>query len=180
MNDTKLIQLIQENDEEAIELLMIKYSKLLWKVADGVLNQIGSTEDTEEVVADVFISIWQKPELFSESRSTLKNYLCLICKSKAIDKFRVLTRNAAADIDNLALSSKLELEDSLIRKEKLNLVYDAIASLPEEEQGIIIRRFIYDQKPQSIAKATGMNIRQIENIIYRSKIKIRDFINQRG
>ncbi len=179
MNDTKLIQSIKASDEAAIELLMTKYSKLLWKIADDILCQIGSAADIEEIVADVFIYIWQHPDSFNENRSSLKSFLCLLCKSKAIDKFRQLSRKAAENID-LELADTLNLEASIISQEESKAIHSAISSLSEDEQDIFIRRFIYEQKPKEIAKALSKDIRQVENIIYRSKSKIRNALNQRG
>ena len=74
MNDNTLLQSIQQRDEQAIGILMTKYSRLLWKITSDILCQIGSDADAEEVVADVFISIWQNPEAFDEKRSNLKNH----------------------------------------------------------------------------------------------------------
>lgn len=142
--------------------------------------QIGSDADAEEVVADVFISIWQNPKAFDEKRGNLKNYLCLLCKSKAIDRFRYLSRIAAEDIDELSISDYLGLEDLIIQKEEIQNVYDAIQSLSDKEQCVIIRRLYFDQKPKAIANATGLSVREVENIAYRSKIKIRDFIKNEG
>ena len=180
MNDIKLLQSIKQKDEQAIGMLMTKYSRLLWKIASDILCQVGSDADTEEVVADVFISIWQNPEAFDEKRSNLKNYLCLLCKSKAIDRFRYLSRIAAEDIDELSISDYLGLEDLIIQKEEIQNVYDAIQTLSAEEQCVVIRRMIFNQKPQAIAKATSLSVRKVENIAYRSKIKIRNFIKNKG
>lgn len=157
-------------------MLMTKYSRLLWKIASDILLQIGSDADTEEVVADVFIHIWQAPEDFDSTRSTLKNYLCLLCKSKALDRFRFLSRNACEDIDTLAVSGYLGLEDAIIQEEEIRGVFAAIQTLSPEEQSVVIRRLYYAQKPKMIARATGLSVRRVENIVYRSKIRIRDFI----
>lgn len=180
MNDTKLIQSIKNNDEQAIELLMAKYSKLLWKMANDILRQIGSAADTEEVVADVFIHIWRNPDSFDSGRSSLKNYLCLLCKSKAIDKLRLISRNISLDIDSLAISDYIEADSSIIQKEELSNIYEAIKSLSPEEQSVVIRRLVYNQKPKDISKATGLKVRKIENILHRAKIKIRDYIYKKG
>ena len=180
MNDTKLIQSIKNNDENAIAELMSRYSKLLWKLADDILCQIGSAADIEEIVADVFIYIWQNPDSFDKDRSSLKNYLCIICRSKSIDKFRQLSRKSATDIDSLELSNALDLESQIINQEDIQHLYNAIALLPEDEQDIFVRRFLYEQKPKEISKALSKDIRQVENIIYRSKTKICNALNQRG
>lgn len=180
LNDNKIIQQIKDKDERAIGLLMAKYTRLLWKTAGDILHRIGSDADAEEVVADVFIHIWKNPERFDAARSSLKNYLCMLCRSKAIDRFRVLSRNAAEDIDALSISDYLGLEEFLIQKEEIRCVNAAIKTLSEEEQDVLLRRLLYEQKPGEIAKATGLSVRKVENIVYRSKIKIRDFVSNKG
>lgn len=55
MNDERTISAIKLRDEAAINEVIKKYSKLLWSVSGAVLSCIGSTQDIEECVADVFI-----------------------------------------------------------------------------------------------------------------------------
>lgn len=55
MNDERMITAIKNRSEAAINEVITKYSKLLWSVAGAVLNNMGSTQDVEECVADTFI-----------------------------------------------------------------------------------------------------------------------------
>jgi len=168
-----LISLIRENDEEAIRLLMEKYSKLLWKVVDAVLCDVGSVHDIEECVADVFIQLWQDPGKFDPGRAELKSYLCLIAKSKAIDRFRKLTRHINADLDDVTAAAPDDLEEGLILSERSERLNEAISRLDELEREILIRRYYYDQKPSQIALACGLKVKQVENSLYRIKQRLR-------
>ena len=87
---------------------------------------------------------------------------------------------AAENINGLELANTLNLETSIINQEENQVLYSAISSLSEDEQDIFTRRFIYEQKPKEIARVLSKDIRQVENIIYRSKAKICDALNQRG
>ena len=54
MNDRKTISAIRMLDEAAINEVINKYSKLLWSVSGAVLNNIGSTQDVEECVQNIY------------------------------------------------------------------------------------------------------------------------------
>ena len=68
MNDERMITAIKNRSEAAINEVITKYSKLLWSVAGAVLNNIGSTQDVEECVADAFIYLWEHPEKYNPQR----------------------------------------------------------------------------------------------------------------
>ena len=72
MNDEKTIQAIQSGDEQAIDNVITKYSKLLWSIASAVLKNAASAQDIEECVADVFIYLWQHPEKYEKGYQTLQ------------------------------------------------------------------------------------------------------------
>ena len=52
MNDEKVLWAIKEKDEKMMAFVIQKYSKLLWKIASGVLINAASAEDIEELLAD--------------------------------------------------------------------------------------------------------------------------------
>ena len=74
MTDEKAIRQICSDDERAIAWVMDKYSRMLWKTASTILS---SEEDLEECVADVFISLWQKPKQYDSSRGKLSTWRCI-------------------------------------------------------------------------------------------------------
>ena len=55
LNDITAISGIKNRDERIINEVIVKYSKLLWPIASAVLKNVGSEQDVEECIADVFI-----------------------------------------------------------------------------------------------------------------------------
>lgn len=180
MRDEKVLSEIKERNEETICWVIEKYSKLLWTVADAVLKNVGTAQDVEECVADVFISLWQRPGQFDPSRGRLKSWLCLVARSKALDRYRELSRHHTVSIDDVMLIGRMGVQEYVIREENKKELAAAIDELSPMEREILIRRYYYEQKPRDISVAMDMPVKQIDNHLYRSKQKLRKAVSQKG
>ena len=170
MTDANAIKLMRSGDERAIAAIMDKYSRMLWKTAAKILSS--SEEDIEECVADVFISLWQKPELYDESRGKLSTWLCTMVKNKALDRLRSIKARREEPVDEIPVTatpadeqeSGYDLEQCLDR-------------LPEEDREIVKRRYYHEQKPAEIAREMGMDKKKVENRLFRSKKKLKGMLS---
>lgn len=174
MTDEKWIRAITARDEGAMKRLMDKYARLLWSVAGQALGPTGSEEDLEECVADVFVCLWLNPEKFDSQRGTLKSYLCLMARSRALNRLRQLTRQAALPLETLPPLKEPEAAELLETRQRSEALRDAIDTLREPDREILVRRYYYDQKPKEIAAALDLPVKQIENRLYRTKRFLRD------
>jgi RNA polymerase sigma-70 factor (ECF subfamily) len=67
------------------------------------------------------------------------------------------------------------LNDVLSSESKRELIA-AVNTLGEPDREIIIRRYYYQQKPKDIGYILDVPVKQIENCLYRSKLKLREII----
>ena len=160
--------------EYEFEKIVNKYSKLLWSVAVGVLEGIGNEQDAEECVADVFIDLWFDPKAFDSSRGSLRTWLCIKCRSKAIDRFRKIMAHITDELSAEIVSDMIGPDDRVIGKEDMSRLRNAVMGLEEPSKEIMLRRFFVGQKPAEISAAMDMPVRKVENLIYRSKEKLRN------
>ncbi len=180
MTDKLILEGILNRDEGTIAWVIQKYSRLLWSVADAVLKNIGSSQDTEECVADVFILLWQSPQKFDPERGSLKNWLSMVARSRAIDRYRELSRHATVSLDDAMIAGRIGIRDALLDREQRRELTDAIGALGELERDILLRRFYYGQKPTQIARALKLSVKQVDNFLYRTKRKLRKAIELGG
>ena len=195
MSDEKIIQAIKDGDEQVISMVMRKYSKLLWKVTSVILVNASSVQEVEECVADVFIYLWMYPEKYESEKGKLSSWLCMVARSKAIDRYRNIIRKQEVSIEEQynELSKKGSmLEESykydivfqtygkiieplakLMEKEEKELLSSCIETLEDVEKEILIRRYYYEQKPKEIAIALDMQKKQVENCLYQTKQKLK-------
>ena len=176
MQDEIIMQKIINGDQDAFSHMIDMYSKLLWVVVGGILNSIGTAQDIEECVSDVFVEVWKNPKAFNKQKGTLKNFLAVMAKSKALDRYRALSRKKIVEIDEAIKSSDDDLLDYVIDKEMYEALYEAINSLTEPNKEIIIRRYFFEEKPSYIAERTDMPVKEVENRLYQSKLKLRTIL----
>lgn len=99
MDETTVVRRIRKGDPRVYDLLIEEYGRLLWTIVAGILVGNGTQEDVEEVVSDVFIALWQKPQAYDPARSSLRAYLCVMAKSRALDRLRRLCRAPVVSLD---------------------------------------------------------------------------------
>ena len=177
MNDITAISGIKERDERMINEVIDKYSKLLWPIASAVLKNVGTEQDVEECIADVFIDLWENPDKFDAQRGTLKSWLCMVARCKAIDRYRALAKRNTVPLEGVMMVGRMGMQDALLQEETKRELVAAVNALAEVEKDILIRRYYYEQKPREIAKALGLPLKQVENHLYRSKQKLRKAIS---
>ena len=176
MQEKNIIDAIKAGDEQAMQKIICRYSRLLWSIVGAALSQVGTTEDMEECVADVFIDLWEPPQKYDESRGSLKAWLSVIARNKAIDRYRQKTKIQTIPLEETVLA-QMGVEPEMENREELQ---EALAELTEEEKEILLRRYVYQQKPKEMAVALGLSVKQIENRLYRIKAKMRKQMEQEG
>lgn len=180
MGDEAMIRGIRNRDGEAINRIMDKYARLLWPIADAVLKNIGSEQDVEECVADAFIHLWEHPEKFDPRRGKLKSYLCILVRSRAIDRYRELSRRSALPLEEAVLARSAGMQEVLLDQETRRELMTAVTALKEPDREILIRRYFRDQKPRQIALAMGMTVKQVDNCLFRTKRLLRQTLEEKG
>lgn len=177
MRDETIITGIQRRDERVIDDVIAKYSKLLWPIAGAVLKNVGSEQDVEECIADVFIHLWEHPDKYDPQRGTLKSWLCMVTRCRAIDCYRTLSKHSTVPLESAMMAGRMGVQDALLQEETKRELISAVHALADIERDILIRRYFYEQKPREIAKALDLTVKQVDNYLFRSKQKLRKAIS---
>lgn len=178
MNDEKIITAIKNRNEAAIDETIIKYSKLLWSVAEAVLSHIGSVQDVEECVADTFIYLWEHPEKFDHQRGKLKIWLSIVARTQAVNRYREITKRNTLPLEDTDFIDQLSVVDAVLKAETRKALLAAVNALGEPDREILIRRYYYNQKPKEIALALDMSVKQIDNRLYQTKRRLREMLTR--
>lgn len=174
MKDETIICALRSREADVMNTVIDKYSRLLWPIADAVLKNAGSAQDVEECVADAFIFLWEHPEKFDPARGSLKSWLCIVARSRAIDRYRQITRRNTVSLEETVLADSFGMQEELLRQETRKELLAAINALGEPGREILVRRYYYDQKPRQIALALGLTVKQVNNSLYHTKRLLRE------
>ena len=173
MDDEVLIQKLLNQEQEVFSYIIETYSKLLWVVVGGILGKVGTPEDIEECISDVFVQVWRNPKAFNSKKGSLKTFLTMIAKSKALDTYRKLSKSKIVELDEAIRSTDDDLFDYILNKEMYQELFTAIESLTEPNKEILMRRYFFEEKPAYIAKVISLPVKEVENRLYQSKQKLR-------
>ena len=174
MTEKQLLIKLRAGDERALDAAIQNYSRMLWSIARAVLHNVGTAEDMEECVADAFIQLWKNSGSIVESRGSIKSYLCVAVKSRAIDRYRKAAQKSEVGLDEQLAQCGTGIFDQTLDAVLQRELLAAIQALGDPDREIILRRFYYRQKPKDIAVALDPSVKQVENRIFRAKQKLRE------
>ncbi len=138
------MQRVVRRDGEALAELYDLYAARVFGLCLRILNENQLAEDT---LQEVFLRVWQRAQLFEQSRGTVNAWLMGIARNTCIDQLRrIQTRPQAADQaqgeDALPFEETLADTNSDVPglaaiNERAALVRQALAALAPEQQLVI-------------------------------------------
>ena len=174
LKDTDLMGKIKNRDEAVMGEVIDKYARLLWSAAEPVLHGIGTVQDVEECVADAFIYLWEQPQKFDPGRGSLKAWLVIVARSRAVDRCRALAKRSAVPLEEALLADDSGPAEHILEEERRQVLTAALSLLSEQDREILLRRYCCGQKPREIARGMGLTVRQVDNRLYQTKKKLRE------
>ena len=99
--DEDLMAWMQAKDSKGLDLLYTRYSRLVFGIALRILND---KSEAEEVVQEVFFSLYQKALLFDPAKGSAKGWVVQIAFSRARDRRAHLLRRgfySGTDLESL-------------------------------------------------------------------------------
>jgi RNA polymerase sigma-70 factor, ECF subfamily len=178
VTDTELLHAIARRDEEALALLYDRYRRILF----GMLVRIlGSREESEDVLQEVFLQVWGKAKSFDEQRGRVFTWLVTMARSRGIDRLR--SRAARARL--AAATAREETEavgdavDDTFRSEQRQVVLTALAALPEDQKRTLVLAYFEGLTQSEIARHLGAPLGTVKTRMRAGMIKLRELLGER-
>lgn len=167
-DEAGLITRIRAGDETAMADLYDRYSGIVYGVA---LRVLGNTSAAEDVVQEVFLQLWRNPQAFDPDRGKLAPWLAVIARNRAIDLLR--KRPMEDDIDELPISTGVDLEDEAAQRLAISKVRGVLGQLPADQRRLLEMAFFEGLTHTEIASKTGEPLGTVKTRIRSGLLALR-------
>jgi RNA polymerase sigma-70 factor (ECF subfamily) len=141
LDDERLMQRLFYRDLEAFRALYNRYSSLVYSTS---LRVVRDAQLAEDMVQEIFLRIWRKPESYLPQKGRFVTWLTSVTRNRAVDEIRSRNRRfrhetASPEEQERELPGP-ERDDPALTAElsdQRRLVLAALSGLPPEQRQII-------------------------------------------
>ena len=177
LSDEELMQRLTVRDLAAFRTLYARYGKLVYSATYRVLRDSHLAED---MVQEVFLRLWRKPDSYSSTRGRLTTWLTSVSRNRAVDEVRSRNRRyrhetaspeeaerelAAPEIDDPGLTAELS--------DQRRIIVAALSKLPDEQRRTIELAYFGGYTQQEIAQMLEQPLGTVKTRIRLGMQKLR-------
>ena len=168
-SDETLVQATAGGNAAALADLYDRYAGALLAVGERMLGR----RDAEDLLHDVFVEIWQHAGDYDPLRGSVKAWLFLRMRSRAIDRLR-LARSKKIELGESALANRARdvAEDPTLSPDRAQ-VRRTLSSLPPEQRAAIELAYFGGLSSAQIAAQLGVPLGTIKTRIALAMGKLR-------
>ncbi len=153
--DVRLVRRVMAGDETALTRIYDQFAPTVFGVARRIL---GDTAAAEDVVQEVFVSLWERPHAFDAARGTLAAWLGMLAHRRAVDRVRreEASRRRADAMAAQPLTAPPDLDEAVSSLWIGERVRAAVQDLPEEQRVCVNLAYFEGKTYIEVAEILGI------------------------
>jgi RNA polymerase sigma factor (sigma-70 family) len=181
LRDSQLVELVAEKDAGALEALYDRYGRPAYSLARRILIEETLAQD---VVQEVFLSLWRDARRFDAGRGTVATYLLSMTHHRAVDVVRReenLRRWRTSD-EGLELEPdpKGRVEDEVEAAERRARVRAALGELPAAQREALLLAYFGGYTQREVAALVGVPLGTVKTRMAAGMRKMREALQDAG
>ncbi|MBR6102211.1 MAG: sigma-70 family RNA polymerase sigma factor [Ruminococcus sp.] len=182
MDDKRIIELLFERSEQALDILSDKYGALCSHIAGNILS---SKEDAEETVNEAYLAVWNTVP--PERPDPLSAFISRIVRNLALKRLRTNTAmkrgsGLSVSLEELegCVAAPSGVEEQAEARELGRLINSFLASLPKDERVLFVRRYYFCDSIDGLAELFHTSGHNVSARLYRTREKLRKYLRKEG
>jgi RNA polymerase sigma-70 factor, ECF subfamily len=177
--DQELVQSLRNGDLSAYCELVEKYTPKVHNLAFRISR---NEEDTEEIVQDVFVTVYNKIDKF-EGKAAFSSWLYRITANTAFMKLRKRKQHLTISLEEFSKGSSEFCSQPIVtpsepgistsRHEVRESIEKALFFLPYEYRSIFVLRDVDGLSNQDVSSILGITVPAVKSRLHRSRLMLR-------
>jgi len=185
--ESGLIERLRQGDTQALEALMTRYSGRVYRLAFGITR---NEADAEEIVQDVFLTLFRKIDTFEE-RSVLGTWIYRVTANASLIKRRgkrvelevhledYLPRfledgHREGDRDFLCADWSQKPDEVAQAVETRAVLTQALERLPDTYRAVVLLRDLEGLSNEEVAEVLGESVASVKSRLHRARMALRE------
>ena len=175
MADEELVMRLAQGHRDALGPLHKRYGRLLTSMAARRLDRPAA----EEIVQDVFLTVWQHARSFDPRRGSFRPWVVQITRHRIMNELRHRRSRPQleADADGALLERVAddapEVAEQLVQDERRSAVRGALQVLPHQQREAVALAFLDELTHEEVANALRVPLGTTKTRIRSGLLKLR-------
>ena len=155
-SDALLAARLAAGDERALSDV---FDRLAPSVYSGALRVLGNGSAAQDVVQDVFVELWGHPDRYDPAAGSLRTYLIVMARHRAVDLLRSELRRVARQERHYRLTPAkppVSASDEVMAAETASVVRAAVQLLPDGQRRVVELAYFEGLTCREVARAMGI------------------------
>lgn len=179
-SDVELVEQFKKGSIEAFEEIVTRYETRVFNLA---MRFTRNTEDAEEVLQDVFSTLYRKIDSF-QGKSAFSSWMYRIIVNAAFMKLRKNKQQQTIGIEDLPPTTQQQVLESesvfgiqsdatTLNRELREVLQRAIRSLPEQYRAVFVLRDVDGLSNQEAGEILSLSVPAVKSRLHRSRLMLR-------
>jgi RNA polymerase sigma-70 factor (ECF subfamily) len=175
MQDAELLCRLKKHRSRALEQAIDQYGAYVATVIRNVLGSSGTMEDTEELSADVFFTLWTHCGDIDQGK--LKPWLGAVARNRAKDFLRQQRPVLPMDEEFLSIQTDSP-ETAALESAQKQLLFDAITAMTEPDREIFLRYYYKFETMEEVAQRMRIPIGTVKTKLHRGRKHLKEILTE--
>lgn len=181
MEDQRIVKLLWNRTESAIEVLTRKFGRRLMSIA---MNILGIYQDAEETVNDTYLAVWNT--IPPNKPDPLAGYVYSTGRNLSLNRLKFLTadkRNGRYDVPIEELSNCIPspaLEETVEARELGEAINRFLGTIKPDHRALFLRRYWFGDDVKDIARDFNLRPNAASVRLGRIRMQLREYLIKEG
>jgi RNA polymerase sigma-70 factor (ECF subfamily) len=172
-SDELLLQAVARGDRDALGALYDRCAGEMWAVA---LRFLGGAREAEDLVHDVFLEAWHRARHYDRTRGSVRTWLMLRLRSRALDWLRSARRNVLVGFEETKVDPAAIAEPDVAWRGDREL-HGGLADLPREQRIVLELAYFAGYSHAEIALRLEIPLGTVKSRMTRAILALRSRLN---
>ena len=179
--DAALVRRCLTGDDAAWSELVERYGHKVYGIA---YHMTYDRAEAEELTQDCFLKVWENLDRYVPSEASLLAWIATLSRNLCIDHYRKRRREkgfyfVSDDAVTTLLPGSDDPQADAVRRERLRLLLDAIADLPDELAEVVLLRDLDGLEYREIADFLDLPDGTVKSRLNRARLELARVVRER-